>query len=157
MNTKSILTFVPAARTVRTLASCLTVSLIFLYNVSFAQDSRDKVKIVMKEFHQALVKKDTATINRLTHVNLSYGHSNGLIETKAEILKNNISRYLDYNSFKEDSINIVVTGNVAYARFTADINSSRAGNPPAASHLKVMEVWIMEKKQWLLLARQAVK
>jgi hypothetical protein len=141
----------------RMMAYLLTSSMFFVSIAGFGQDSTEKVKAAMKEFHQALVKKDTISISRLTHANLSYGHSNGLLETKTEILKNNISGYLSYNSISEDSINIIVTGNVATVRFTTDINSSVAGNPPVDFHRKVLEVWILEKKQWLLLARQAAR
>jgi hypothetical protein len=126
-----------------------------LVNVATAQEA--KVITAMKEFHQALVKKDTLAISQLTHPGLSYGHSNGWIENKTEMLKNNITRYIDYHTFTEDSIHAVVSGNVSCIRFIANINSNFAGNPPTALHLKVLEVWVMDHQQWLLLARQAVR
>jgi hypothetical protein len=124
-------------------------------NPAAAQEAQ--VVAAIREFHQALVKKDTASIDRLTHAGLSYGHSNGWIETKKDLLKNNSSRYMDYHSFADDSMQVIVSGNVACARFVADINSNIAGTPPESKRRKVLEIWILEKKQWIIFARQAIR
>ena len=111
----------------------------------------------MKEFHQALVSKDAGVIDRFTHPSLSYGHSNGWIETKAELMDHNKSGYLVYQSFKEDSIQVSVSGKVSYIRFVADIRSSMNNAAPKDIRLKVVEVWVMDKKNWKILVRQAVR
>ena len=133
--------------------------IVFLFSTTtiYGQEQSEKIKSSMKEFHQALISKDAGAIDRFTHPNLSYGHSNGWIETKAELLDHNKSGYLVYLSFMEDSIQVSVSGKVSYIRFVADIRSSMNSAAPKDIRLKVVEVWVMDKKDWKILVRQAVR
>ncbi|MEK7226193.1 MAG: hypothetical protein AAB221_10970, partial [Bacteroidota bacterium] len=62
--------------------------LFFASLVSLAQTDEEKLTTTLKEFHQALVNKNTVSINQQTDKALSYGHSNGWIETKNDMIKN---------------------------------------------------------------------
>jgi hypothetical protein len=121
-----------------------------------AQSDTEKLTTTVKEFHQALVKRNTGSINQQTDKALSYGHSNGWVENKTDLLKNLETGYMSYLDYKEDSVNVVVNGNVAHARFIADISARLNGNE-ANFHLKVLEVWVKKGKRWLLFARQAIR
>ena len=134
------------------------LTIVLLLNVVFANAQTDEEKLAstVKEFHQALVKKNTVSINQQTDKAMSYGHSNGWVETKADMIKNLETGYMNYNSYKEDSIQVVINGNIAHARFVADIAATLNGNS-GNYHLKVLEVWVKKGKRWLLFARQAVK
>lgn len=116
----------------------------------------DKLKVTLQQFHQDLVKKNTVSINQQTDKALTYGHSNGWVETKTEMIKNLETGYLSYQSFREDSVGISINANVASARFIADINATLNGTK-AVFRLKVLEVWVRKGNRWVLFARQAVK
>jgi hypothetical protein len=138
------------------LKKLLTILFLFVALGIQAQTDEEKLTATVKEFHQALVKKNTVSINQQTDKALSYGHSNGWVETKAEMMKNLETGYLNYHSYKEDSIAVVMNNNLANVRFIADIDVSlkeTRGN----YHLKVLEVWVKKGKRWVLFARQAVK
>lgn len=137
--------------------SGLIVLLLFSNSICFAQVA-DQQKIIetVKEFHQALVKKNTVSINQQTDKALSYGHSNGWVETKTEMIKNLETGYISYQSYKEDSFVVIMNGNMANVRFIADIVATMK-ETPNTFHLKVLEVWVKKGKRWLLFARQAVK
>ena len=124
--------------------------------VCFAQTDEEKVTTTLKEFHQALVNKNTVSINQQTDKMLTYGHSNGWVETKADVIKDIETGYISYNSFKEDSISVLINDKLASARFVADINVTLKGTT-SNFHLKVLEVWVKKGKRWVLFARQAVK
>lgn len=111
----------------------------------------------MKEFHQALVTKNTVSINQQTDKALSYGHSNGWIQNKNEVINDLGNGKISYHSFKEDSISISINDNMANVRFVADINATFRGTDIGNLHLKVLEVWVKKSKRWVLFARQAVK
>ncbi len=132
--------------------------LFFVFGFTAFGQSNDIIKLTqtLKEFHQALVKKNTVSVNQQTDKALTYGHSNGWIETKTELIKNLETGYIAYQSFKEDSISISLNGNVASARFIADI-SATLNNKATIYHLKVLEVWIKKGNRWVLFARQSVK
>ena len=134
----------------------LTIILLFISLFVKAQTDEEKLTVTLKEFHQALVKKNTVGINQQTDKALSYGHSNGWIETKADMMKNLETGYMNYNNYKEDSIVITMNGAMANVRFVADIAATLNGNN-GNYHLKVLEVWVRKGKRWLLFARQAVR
>jgi len=134
----------------------MTIFLLVIAGLLQAQPGTEKLKTTVKEFHQALVTRNTGSINQQTDKALSYGHSNGWVETKTDLLKNLETGYMSYLDYKEDSMNVVVNGNVAHARFIADISARLNGND-AKFHLKVLEVWVKKGKRWLLFARQAIR
>ncbi len=133
-----------------------TIGLFFTSLMVVAQTDEVKLTTTLKEFHQALVNKNTVSINQQTDKALSYGHSNGWVETKADMIKDLETGYINYHSIKEDSIQIVINGNLAHARFVGDYNVTLNGNTNTF-HLKVLEVWVRKGKRWLLFARQAVR
>jgi len=136
----------------------ISLSLLILFGFVFAgaQTEEEKLTSALKEFHQALVNKNTASINQQTDKALSYGHSNGWVQTKADVIKDLETGKIVYNSFKEDSLAITINESMANARFVADINATMNGNT-ATTHLKVLEVWVKKGKRWILFARQGVK
>jgi len=134
----------------------LSLLLVFSFVFADAQTEEEKLTAALKEFHQALVNKNTASINQQTDKALSYGHSNGFVETKADMIKNLETGFLVYHSFQEDSLKISMDESVANVRFVADIKATMNSNDTNV-HLKVLEVWVKKGKRWLLFARQAVR
>ena len=134
----------------------VTIFFLVIRLAVFAQTEVDKLTGTMKEFHQALVKKNITSINQQTDKALSYGHSNGWVETKKELIEHLETGYMGYNSFREDSIKVEVNGNMAHARFIADINATMSGKE-FTFKLRVLEVWVKKGKRWVLFARQAVR
>ncbi len=133
--------------------------IVLLLNVVFAnaQTNVEKLSSTLKEFHQSLVKKNTVSINQQTDKALSYGHSNGWVETKAEMIKNLETGYTSYKSIKEDSLQVTINGTIAHARFVGDYEVLLNGGNAIIYHLKVLEVWVKKGKRWLLFARQAIR
>ena len=108
----------------------------------------------MKRFHELMVQKETS-IDQYIDDSLSYGHSSGWIENKADFLLD-LEKRIDYHSIKEDSINVRVNGKVASVRFFGVYDSTLDGKRNEI-RLKVLEVWVKTKKGWKLFARQAVR
>jgi Domain of unknown function (DUF4440) len=131
--------------------------MLFVCKGTVAQSNEEKLTASLKEFHQALVNKNTGSINQQTDKVLSYGHSNGWLETKNELIKNLESGYLKYYSISEDSLSVVINGNVAHARFVGDFHVSLNNGTPVTYRLRVLEVWVKKGNRWLLFARQAVR
>ena len=138
------------------LKNLLTILFLFSVVCSHAQTDEEKLAVTLKEFHQALVNKNTVSINQQTDKALSYGHSNGWVETKTDMIKDLETGYIIYQSFKEDSISISINGNMANVRFVADVTATLKGTTNTF-HLKVLEVWVKKSKRWMLFARQAIK
>jgi len=135
---------------------CLFILLLVSHVFANAQTEEEKLISTMKDFHQALVQKNTVSINQQTEKSLSYGHSNGWVQNKIDIIKDFETGLISYQTYKEDSIQVLMSGNFANIRFIADIDATLRGNL-ISNHLKVLEVWVKKGKRWLLFARQAVK
>ncbi len=134
----------------------LTILFFFFVVIANAQTAEEKLTATVKEFHQALVNKNTVSINQQTDKALSYGHSNGWVETKADVIKDLETGYISYQEIKEDSITVVINGNMANVRFLADITATMKGTT-SNFKLRVLEVWVKKSNRWVLFARQAVR
>jgi hypothetical protein len=134
----------------------LTILFFFCAVIARAQTEEGKLTATVKAFHEALVKKNTVSINQQTDKALSYGHSNGWVQTKSDIIKDFETGYISYEAFKEDSITVTINENLANVRFVADIRATMKG-AVSSFHLKVLEVWVKKGKRWMLFARQAVR
>ncbi|MBK8954172.1 MAG: nuclear transport factor 2 family protein [Saprospiraceae bacterium] len=121
-----------------------------------AGQSNEQLNQQILLLHSALVSGDSATLDLLLDSKMTYGHSNGWIETKQELIENNRNRRLIYNSIEEDSIVIFETGHTAIARFNAVILGQLEDKK---FHLKlgVCQTWMWANNRWKMLARQAVK
>lgn len=133
----------------------LTILFLSLGVCSYAQTDADKLITTVKEFHQALVNKNTVSINQQTDKALSYGHSNGWVQTKTDVIKDFESGFISYQGYREDSISVTINGNMANVRFIADITATM--KTKADYRLRVLEVWVKKGNRWVLFARQAVK
>ena len=134
----------------------VTIFFSLLSGFLFAQADTTKLVNTVKEFHQALVNKNTVAINQQTDKALSYGHSNGWVQTKSDLMKDLENGVISYQEMKEDSMTVSMNGDLANVRFIATVAATMRG---AASNfrLKVLEVWVIKGKRWILFARQAVK
>lgn len=137
------------------------LSILFCFIVAgIVAQTTDETKLIatVKEFHQALIKQNTVAINQQTDKALSYGHSNGWVQSKKDLIKDFERGFISYQSFKEDSITVLMNENMANVRFIADISATLNGTTNVNNyHLKVLEVWVKKSKRWVLFARQAVK
>lgn len=132
----------------------LTIVLFFAGWAAMAQSQDGEVLQRMKRFHSLLVD-DRFYIDQYLDDSLSYGHSNGWVENKKEFLED-LGGKIIYHSFREDSIRVTVHDKVAYARFIADVDVTMEGRR-SQFHLRVLEVWVKDRKSWKLFARQAIK
>lgn len=135
----------------------LIIVLLFQSLFTAAQTDEEKLVATVKEFHQSLVTGNTVSINQQTDKALSYGHSNGWVESKAEMLKNLETGYTKYFSIREDSVTVQINGNLANVRFIGDYTVAMNKGASNTYHLKVLEVWVRKGKRWILFARQAIR
>ena len=128
---------------------------------------KEKTNIIIKKLKKKTIAvvprtnsfkptKNTVSLNQQTERALSYGHSNGWVQTKTDLIKDFETGLISYQSYKEDSVQISLSEKVANVRFVADIKATLRGNSNS-NHLKVLKVWVKKGKRWLLFARQAVK
>ncbi|HMH22307.1 MAG TPA: nuclear transport factor 2 family protein [Puia sp.] len=135
---------------------CLLLLPAFSYR-SLAQDKEEKaVSDAVETLRQKMVDPDKASLERLAADDLSYGHSNGLIQTKAEFVEALTSGKSDFVSIELSQQTVKIVGNNAIVRhILAGVTND--GGKPGTTRLSVLMVWQKQKGEWKLLARQATK
>ena len=130
---------------------------LFLFNNSFAQIDSIGLKNTMQQLDKALLQKDESVLKSVLHDELSFGHSNGWIQSKNDILSDFASGKLTYNKFENNSSAIVKISK-GYATVKTNTNAEGAVNGTAFKlTLHIMQFWIKTKKGWQLIARQSAK
>lgn len=105
---------------------------------------------------QAMLDGKREALEKITHENLTYGHSSGLIEDKKAFVEALASGKSDFVSINLTDQVIKVTGNVATVRHKLS-GETMSNGTTSPINLSILLVWIKEKGEWKLLARQATK
>ncbi|MCD6065129.1 MAG: hypothetical protein K0R82_3040, partial [Flavipsychrobacter sp.] len=88
---------------------------------------------------------------------LKYGHSNGWIESKQDVINDLRDGVLDYRRIDSYEPSYIFNGNIACVRTNPDIIVAMNGQVLDLK-LHVLQVWIKTKdKGWQLISRQSTK
>lgn len=124
---------------------------------SFLSFSQQKtVEESVETFRNLLVNPTEDGLGALTHKDLTYGHSSGKIENKAEFIDQLVSKRSDFRKVDFLDQKVYVEGNTAIVRHTLEAETFDGGKPGSVK-IKILLVWVKDKKDWKLIARQAVK
>jgi hypothetical protein len=105
---------------------------------------------------KAMLAADKAQLDTLVADQLSYGHSGGVIQTKAEFVDVIASKKTVYKSIVLSDQTVVVAGSDAIVRH-AWASESESGGKSTLSKIGILQVWQKQGASWKLLARQAFK
>jgi len=140
----------------RKVAVLFVLSLLIVKS-SFTQIDSVGLKTAMQKLDRALLDKDEAVLKQVLHKNVSYGHSNGWIQTKDDILNDFRSGKVVYNKIGNSSASIINISN-KWATVKTSTNAEGVVNGAAFKlTLHIMQVWMNSKKGWQLYARQSAK
>lgn len=138
----------------------LGFSLIICFSVlttAFAQ-SKDETAVAsaVEILKKAMIDADKTALESIAADALSYGHSNGKVEDKAEFVRAIVSGESDFVTINLTEQTIKIAGNAAIVRHKLSATTNNSGKPGTAN-LALLMVWQKQKGGWKLLARQAVK
>jgi len=138
-------------------AAVLFVLFLFTTQNSFAQIDSVGLKNAMQQLDKALLQKDETVLKSVLHKEVSYGHSNGWIQSKDDILNDFKSGKLTYNTIENNS-SVIVKISEKYATVKTNTNVEGSVNGTTFKLiLHIMQFWIKTKKGWQLIARQSAK
>ena len=114
------------------------------------------VNQAIEALRKAMLDADKAKLEELVADQLSYGHSGGVIESKAQFVTVVADKKTIYKSITLSDATTTVAGNNAIARhvFSAE---TEAGGKPGTARVGVLQVWQKQDGRWKLLARQAFR
>lgn len=126
--------------------------------VLFAQNKQvSTVENAVKELTSAMVAADEKQLRKLTDPQLTYGHSNGLIENQTAFIQALTSGVSNFTEINIENQTVDISGNIALVRHFLIGQTHNKDSEPAPVNLGVLTVWHKKGKNWLLLARQAYK
>ncbi len=108
------------------------------------------------ELREAMLTADRAKLTALLSDQLSYGHSAGRLETKAQFLDVVAGKKTLYKSMSFSDATTAVAGNNAIVRHVMTVDTETDGKP-ATAKVGALQVWVKDGGAWKLLARQAFR
>jgi hypothetical protein len=105
---------------------------------------------------KAQLAQDKAKMETLAADQLSYGHSSGVVQNKAEMINGVMTRKSKVKSIEYPDLKISVTGNNAVARHLY-VSESELDGKTDTTKIGILEVWQKQDSGWKLLARQGYK
>jgi ketosteroid isomerase-like protein len=114
------------------------------------------VKEAVEALRKASLAADKAQLEALAAEQLSYGHSSGKVQNKAEFVDGVMTRKAVVKSLDFPELTVAVAGDAAIARHLY-VSDSETDGKPNHTQIGVLAVWQKEDGGWKLLARQGFK
>jgi ketosteroid isomerase-like protein len=110
----------------------------------------------VETLNKAMLEADRRALDALTADALSYGHSGGVVETKAEFIDVVANKKTVYRTIDLSNQSVVVTDDEAIVRHVLT-TQFESGGQPGSARVGVLQVWRKQGNDWKLLARQAYR
>jgi ketosteroid isomerase-like protein len=110
----------------------------------------------VEALRKATLAQDKTKLEQLFADQVSYGHSDGRVEGKAEVVNGVMNRKAVVKSIEFPELKVAVVGNSAVARHLYVSESEMDGKPNSVK-IGVLQVWQKQDGGWKLLARQGYK
>ena len=129
-----------------------------LDNSAVLADAGDEaaVKDSVEGLRKALLAADKTQLEQLAADQLSYGHSSGKVQNKAEFVDGVMTRKAVVKSLDFPDLTVAMAGDAAIARHLY-VSESETDGKPNNVRIGVLAVFQKQDGGWKLLARQAYK
>ena len=112
------------------------------------------VKKAVEDMRMAWFKQDKAKMESLAAEQLSYSHSDGRIEDKAQFINGVMTRKPTMKSLEYPDLKVAIAGNTAVVRHLW-VSESELDGKVTNTKIGVMQVWQKGGAGWTLLARSS--
>lgn len=110
----------------------------------------------VEAFRKALIDPTSATLKELTSIDLSYGHSSGVLQDQTVFIEKLLNGESDFVTIEFQNQTIQINGDVAIVRHSLAAHTKDSGVEKDIK-IGIMLVWQKQKNKWVLIARQAFK
>ena len=112
----------------------------------------ESVEILRK----AIFEADKAKLEQVAAAQISYGHSDGRVETKEQLINGVMTRKQVVKSLAFPELKVAVVGDAAVARHIYLAESTLEGKE-TTTRIGALQVWQKQNGGWKLLARQGFR
>lgn len=104
---------------------------------------------------KALIAKDSVALSNILSEDVSYGHTNGWVQTKAQLIRSVVSGEQDYAAIEPSNIDARIYDLTGIITMQSKVSMLFQGKS-LDLNMKILLVWIKQSDVWKLVARQAV-
>ena len=124
----------------------------------FGQTEEEKVLDRVKQLNESIFgKRDSLALEGLMADKVTYGHSVGRIENRQEMIQAAISNPGSYSGVVMEGATVFFVNKTAIVRHVLKATSIAKDGSQSALNINILQVWVKQKKQWKLTARQSVR
>jgi ketosteroid isomerase-like protein len=129
-----------------------------LLSGSVGADAVDEAAVTesVETLRKAVLEADKVKLEQVASAQISYGHSDGRVETKEQFINGVMTRKQVVKSLAFPELKVAVVGNAAIARHIYLSESERDGKP-TTTRIGALQVWQKQDGSWKLLARQGFR
>jgi hypothetical protein len=114
------------------------------------------VTAAVETLRKGLLEPDKAKLEQVASPQISYGHSDGRVETKEQFINAVMTRKQVVKSLDFPELKMAVVGNAAIARHIY-LSQSELDGKPTTTRIGALQVWQKQDGAWKLLARQGFR
>ena len=124
-----------------------------------AASTNAEVQTALDLYKEALIKKDRAAFEKVLHADLSYGHSSGLVETKAQAIEHVLRSSARWEAVTFDDTKIQVRRDTAYVTGKVQFRQRSPSGKETVINLVALHVFVKAPggPGWQMIARQATR
>jgi ketosteroid isomerase-like protein len=121
-------------------------------------DAADEAAVAQSvdTLRKAQLEADRSKLEQVTAAQVSYGHSDGRVETKEQFIHGVMTRKQVVKSLAFPDLKVAVVGNAAVARHIYLAESELDGKA-TTTKIGALQVWQKQDGGWKLLARQGFR
>lgn len=136
-----------------------TIALTLLLGLSLAAanaETPEQIQALDREWAQACVQVDLAKLEQILSDDLTYTHSSGQTQTKAEFIATVREGKTGYRSIEFQHSNVRLYGDSAVSNSEVRVNLTVDGKDVSV-HPRFLHVWVKQNGHWQLAAHQGTK
>ena len=119
-------------------------------------ETPEQIQALDREWAQACVQADLAKLEQILSDDLTYTHSSGQTQTKAEFIATVREGKTRYRSLEFLQSNVRLYGNSAVSNSEVRVNLTIDGKDVSV-HPRFLHVWVKQNGHWQLAAHQGTK
>ena len=119
------------------------------------KEDESQIEALYREMYEAMVKKDTTTLNRLHADDFVLTHMTGMHQSKQEYIRAIANGTLNYYSAEHEQMDIKVDGNHATLTGRSRVNAAVFGGGRHTWRLQLYFNLVKEDGKWRFMAARA--
>jgi hypothetical protein len=129
-----------------------------LLNRSAGAQAADEAAVAqsIEILRKAILEADKAKLDQVSAAQISYGHSDGRVETKEQFINGVMTRKQVQKSLAFPDLKVTVVGNAAIARHIY-LGESELDGKQSTTRIGALQLWQKQDGAWKLIARQGFR